>query len=517
MLLLVASVVALLVGPALSRVAGQRRAPLAMVDGFIIAALLDIVGLEVLPEALEHGGVAAVAAAIVGVALPRLLEGRLHVAEGQLHGAVTWGAVLAYSLHATLDGAALVGSSSTVGALGLGVVLHRVPVGVTMWWLVRPRHGVRGAATAVAVIGAATALGYFGAGRLVTALPLATIGTFQALVGGSLLHVVAGHGHGDDVAPDHPRWSAVGALLGLASLAMVVHAEGGAHSHGTLAILSFAQTAAPWTFAAALLLAFAPRAFSLLAALRRRFGPWLGPLHVGPLLLSFGLFGSRWAALRFALAVSAVVVTSRIGHKSAPDDDAEESSASRGLTSIGEGFAGQLMLGAVCAGLVHAGLGEVSLPHPAWAFVAGAAAWAVPLSGVAAGMAAFALQPVAPAAALVLSIVAPLGTRAVMRRAELRVGARATLIAVSIGALTTTLLGALVATLMPTWLAPVEGAPVLGRELASVGAFCMGAALVLLALKLFRAGPRAIVAAVVEPDAATPHAHEHEHGHEHAH
>ncbi len=504
MLLLAASVVALLVGPALARVAGQRRGPLAMVDGFIVAALLGIVVLDVLPEVLEHAGPSAVAAGLIGVALPRLLEGRLHVAEGQLHGAVTWGAVLGYSLHATLDGAALVGSSGAASALGLGVILHRVPVGVTMWWLVRPRHGVRGAALAVAVIGAATALGYFGAGRLVSALPLGTIGTFQALVGGSLLHVVAGHTHGDEGgAGVHPRWSAAGALVGMASLFAVVHAESDGDAHGMQSMLEFAQRAAPSAIVGLVLSVGAARLEQRSRAVRwLASNPWVGPFELAAMVVALGLFGLKWSLARAAVALVGIAAAHAMTTPHEPTD-AEDPAAPNEVTRRGILLAGQLALGAVAAGLLQAGALSSSLVTTFGVLFAAAAGWAVPMSGVAALVAALALQPGAPGAALVVSVVAPLGTRAAMQRAERKVGPRRTLLAVTVGSVASAVTAILLVRVAP-WLvadaASIEPAWWDGPAVGVVAGSALGFALL---AKLLTGGPRSLVSAVVEPDAFT--------------
>ncbi|MBM4358827.1 MAG: hypothetical protein FJ096_12050 [Deltaproteobacteria bacterium] len=512
MWLLVASVVALLVGPALARVAGDRRGPLAALDGFIVVALLGLVLLEVLPEAFEHAGSLAVVAAVVGLAMPRLLEGRLHVAEGHLHGAVTWGAVLGYSVHAVLDGAALDGATSSL-ALGLGVALHRVPVGVTIGWLIRPRHGVRGAVLAVTLIGAATALGYLGAGRLVGALPLGTLGLFQALVGGSLLHVVAGHAHhGAEPSDVAPRASAVGALAAAAFLVGVSRLAGEGHEHGLIELVSFAVAAAPFVLAGAGLVVVAS------AVVGRRFASLLGlaRLEVLAFAAALGLMGIKLALGRLGLFVLGLTVFQRMRRRSTGGSD-----AAAGPTVPIEFGASQLVLGATCAAIVHSGLGD-SVPGGAVSIaVAAALGLFVPMSGLAATLVSAALLPRVPAASLVFGVVAPLVWVARAEQADedglprTRWGALAVALGVVVGAV----LGfdRLNPGALRSLASSPGGAAWIPRAVATGALALLGLVLV---RRLVASGARGLVRRAVEPDgrdSATERTHVHADGYDHPH
>jgi hypothetical protein len=106
----------------------------------------------------------------------------------RLHGALFFGAVghvedLALALPPSEPG--LLGSS-----LPLAVVLHRVPVSLVIWWLLRPRLGVWPAALALSVEGLGTIVGYALAQQLAPHVENPVLNAVQALVAGSLLHVV---------------------------------------------------------------------------------------------------------------------------------------------------------------------------------------------------------------------------------------------------------------------------------------------------------------------------------------
>jgi len=207
--LLVAGTLALWMGPVLVRLVGQRRSLLCALDGFVVTALLGLIGLHLLPEALVHGGWLAVLMTVVGLLVPGLIEGRVDSPRP-----VVGLAVAGFGVHAMLDGAALShgGHDHHGELLAVGVMLHRLPLGLALWWGLRPRFGVRAGVVALAFVTAITAVGFF-AEPLLETLPQRPLAAFEALVAGSLLHVVLGH-----VPPQLRRIprgpAAMGALLG---------------------------------------------------------------------------------------------------------------------------------------------------------------------------------------------------------------------------------------------------------------------------------------------------------------
>jgi len=277
MVLLIASVLALVVGPVLVRLTGRRPGPVAFLDGFVMVALLGLIVLLVLPDALAHGGGWVALAAAVGLVLPPLLEHRLGSMHDAAHGAMLWSAMAGLAVHAMLDGAVLTGDHGHAAhggsMLALGVLLHRVPLGLTIWWAVRPNRGRKAAFAILALISVATVVGYVGAAPLMGALPLKALAFFQALVAGSLLHVVFGHQPQRlrTLTTSHRFAATAGAVVAAASLVLLLedehHAVGVAMTAGAgRTFLMLALESAP-----ALLLAFAG------AGLLRA---WLSPASV---------------------------------------------------------------------------------------------------------------------------------------------------------------------------------------------------------------------------------------------
>jgi zinc transporter ZupT len=120
-------------------------------------------------------------------------------------------------LHALLEGAAFVPSPGPVEApFAFAVILHRIPVSLVVWWLIRPRFGPAAAAAAVGSIVVATLGGYALGSEFLDDAHGRGLLLYQAFVSGSLVHVVFhqgrhdhdhGHDHGHDDENAHPAAS----------------------------------------------------------------------------------------------------------------------------------------------------------------------------------------------------------------------------------------------------------------------------------------------------------------------
>ena len=106
------------------------------------------------------------------------------------------------AIHAFLDGIALTEEAyaavhaghghdtDRLGMLSAGVLLHRLPVGLALWSIVRPGRGAGLAFGLLAMISVFTVVGHNLGPESVQAMPMGIFGIFQALVAGSLVHVV---------------------------------------------------------------------------------------------------------------------------------------------------------------------------------------------------------------------------------------------------------------------------------------------------------------------------------------
>jgi hypothetical protein len=211
--LLASTIVALMAGPFFSW--ARHRMPRVLPTLKFITAMsvgLLVFGF-VLPDAFRQADWWIVPAAFMGFVLLNLLERVGHIGHRQVHAVAVLVSVAGLVVHMALDGVALhdVGHAHR-HLLGVGVVLHRIPMGIALWGLVHPRFGKAGGWTAIVAGSAATVFGTgFGEDALLL-LGTFSLGIFQAFVSGALLHVVfhgqmADHHHRGGHSPgagDHP-------------------------------------------------------------------------------------------------------------------------------------------------------------------------------------------------------------------------------------------------------------------------------------------------------------------------
>ncbi|HSW14533.1 MAG TPA: permease [Solimonas sp.] len=258
--LLLATLAALLSGPLIYAVAHRRPSLLAFLDGFVLVSIAGLVLLEVVPGAFVDGGLWSGAFLLLGLLGPTFFEHLLSRARRSAHIAALALAILGLVLHSMADGAALspLGHESLHRheALALAVAIHSVPVGLVVWWLMAPVFGPLLPALAIAAMCAGTLVGYRYGIELNEILGLQAWAWFQALVAGSILHVVFGRPHLDDHAAEQtgpPPWEGLGNLAAMAALLLIggTHAGEGLDSGFAQRFLALALESAP-----ALLLAY---------------------------------------------------------------------------------------------------------------------------------------------------------------------------------------------------------------------------------------------------------------------
>lgn len=257
--LLLLTLAALLAGPALYVIARQRPALLAFLDGFVLVSISGLVLIDVLPDAFRAGGYGVIAFVLLGLLGPTLLERVLTHARREAHLLTLALAILGLMLHSFGDGAALSpAGGDSHGTLALAIAIHSVPVGLAVWWLLFPVFGAWLPALAIAAMCASTALGYGYGVSLNLLLGDEVWAWFQALIAGSILHVVFGRPHLDDhdhaqqqqAAPPYEGLGNLAALLVLALMLSTLHEHTSLLAFGARA-LDLALESAP-----ALLLAY---------------------------------------------------------------------------------------------------------------------------------------------------------------------------------------------------------------------------------------------------------------------
>lgn len=182
------STVALLLGPIIYAFARNNRAMRRLLDALIVLTIAFIIGVHIIPEAIAQGGKLAIFVIVIGILFPMLLERLFRKATDTAHLVIVGIAALGLLVHAVVDGLALLPGSGT--GLAHAVILHRLPVGMALWWAVNPTFGETAASAAFALVILATACGYFLGESVVATADIHLLAMFQAFVSGSLIHVV---------------------------------------------------------------------------------------------------------------------------------------------------------------------------------------------------------------------------------------------------------------------------------------------------------------------------------------
>ncbi|GLS82078.1 metal transporter [Paraferrimonas haliotis] len=329
---LVATCVSLLLGPLFYRFFGQQNGITKAIDGFVFVTLGGLLLTHILPEMLHHGGIAALAMILLGLFGPTVSE-RAFAKHSQLtHNITVLLAFFGLLLHTFIDGTSISISThdDAIGAyLPIGIILHRLPEGLAIWWLLSPQFGNRWASVAIAAMLTATVAG-FGVGELyANQLAFDNTVLLQAFVTGSILHVILHQPHVDKnhhPQPSHDTMAGIGSLLGLALLFVLFTT----HSHGGHEHLEHSSVEQLWQ----LMLTLAPYVVLTYIIGAARFG--LGMLSTqssGPAAWIQRLMGPEglilvaivlgWQLASFQLVAIAVIVA-WLSHQSVPLDSRTE-------------------------------------------------------------------------------------------------------------------------------------------------------------------------------------------------
>lgn len=231
----IASTIALLMGPFLFLLGERHGNTRQALDGFILIIIAGIVCLHIVPEAWRVAGWISLIFLGFGLVFPSILEAVFSMALSRAHGFVVAVAAVGVVVHAAVDGIALLPLAEADGILSnqlaVGVIVHRLPVGMAIWWVVRPRFGTAAAVVTFAIVIGATGASYFLGAGLMSAIESVGLACFQSFVAGSLVHVALfgmSHDHGDQGEHTHAsriesRAFRVGVLIGLLVVLLVPH------------------------------------------------------------------------------------------------------------------------------------------------------------------------------------------------------------------------------------------------------------------------------------------------------
>lgn len=252
MIALIASIFALGIGPLIYQTLGPMRRTDRIVSGFVIIVITATLVFEVLPETYQAIGFISIALALLGFAGPTLIETLFTKSANKTHLLTIILGIFGLILHSSLDGAALY-SSDSAGQhenLSLAIILHRLPVGLTIWWLLKPLIGERFALFTIILMALSTVGGYGLSMQLNAYIESVTFIALQSFISGSLLHVVLHKPHDDGCmhtsqthelkhSHHHPessssykqkviglipnQWEIVGMLIGIVTMVALHH------------------------------------------------------------------------------------------------------------------------------------------------------------------------------------------------------------------------------------------------------------------------------------------------------
>ncbi len=232
--MLILSLIAQIFGPLVYFFFRTSKKFLSFVDGFVFTSVLGLLCLHVM-SSTGNGSIILICLLMgLGFFGPNFLEKSFSKYKKKIHNNVLIMGLLGLCLHALIDGVALGTHGEAQSAyLSTAIIVHRVPVGLTVWWLLRPKFGIRAASLSLGAMLLATIVGYYFGGDLNLETELFVY--IQALVAGSILHVVFYRIHMEDTTaeakeveacchthvhdkPNHPFFDGLGGLFGIGLL-----------------------------------------------------------------------------------------------------------------------------------------------------------------------------------------------------------------------------------------------------------------------------------------------------------
>ena len=161
------------------------------IEIIIFIMMIVLVITQVIPESIHLAGWTVIFFLVVGLFSPMMLEHSLKRFAKQTHRSAVLLTAIGIGGHALIDGLALSSPSSDnliSHSLPAAVILHRFPVGATLWMLIRSSYGRQVAFIVLIIISVITIIGFYI--KLPIMAETSYMGNFQALISGFLLHVL---------------------------------------------------------------------------------------------------------------------------------------------------------------------------------------------------------------------------------------------------------------------------------------------------------------------------------------
>lgn len=206
MTLLFVSLISLALAPWLYGELHRWRKLHNLIDTLLLLIVAAIVLLEVLWDSYRDIGWTGPLIGIVGLAVPSLIEQVSSRLALPTHRFTSVLGLLALILHSVMDGATMAVANDEL--LAWAVVLHQLPMGLAVWWLVRHASGVMLARIILFSMIIASIAGFLLTQHILPWLNDSANVALQAFLAGTLLHVLVHrrkphHNHKEHDAHQH--------------------------------------------------------------------------------------------------------------------------------------------------------------------------------------------------------------------------------------------------------------------------------------------------------------------------
>ena len=199
MLALIIGIILLIATPTIYDSLSSTAKIKSTTDVVISIAMIYVLSGHVVPEVYGEIGVVSLFIFAVGFAGMSLLEYFCHGQFRRVHKIALVSVFLGFTVHIALDGVALSKishnghshSSDTISALGLAVLLHRLPVAMLVWAKLYPILG-RAKAFSILILMAIVSVGGFILGENLAGHQNIhhSVAFLEAFIAGCLMHVV---------------------------------------------------------------------------------------------------------------------------------------------------------------------------------------------------------------------------------------------------------------------------------------------------------------------------------------
>ena len=200
-MLLTLSLLAIIIGPVILHWFPSNRRLDNFLFSFVLVSVGGILALDIVPTLWQHIGFWFIPLALLGFLGPSFIESSFHKAADKAHNTALILGIFGLVLHSGLDGLAVIENTNNQ-MMPYAVILHRIVVGLSIWWLVQPIWGNTKSYLVFLLIIIATLIGYYLGLNMVfenfNFQSLKWLDYFQSIIAGTLLHVIIHRPHIDD-------------------------------------------------------------------------------------------------------------------------------------------------------------------------------------------------------------------------------------------------------------------------------------------------------------------------------